>query len=131
MVLISKRKKCLQKINRGEIRVGIGERGLGDKQHCHEITMLSLVKGKTRINAVFFYFNVCLSVMLDSLSCLFISISFLTNHYCVSVLCTSSSGLTSVSFNSLMMCWSNNHIILYSEQNLISFLVFCIVLLCL
>jgi len=38
------------------------------------------VKCKTAIKALFLYTNLCLSVKLDSLSCSFTSISFLTNQ---------------------------------------------------
>ena len=37
------------------------------------------VKCRTAIKALFLYFNSCLSVMFDSLSCSFIPISFLSN----------------------------------------------------
>jgi len=44
------------------------------------------VRCRTAIKALFLYFNLCLSVMFDSLSCSFTSISFLTNllkHVCM------------------------------------------------
>jgi hypothetical protein len=44
------------------------------------------IKAKTGIAAMkafFLYFNLCLSIMLDSLPCLFTSIFFLTNYMLV------------------------------------------------
>ena len=38
----------------------------------------NVIKGKVRKSLMFTYFNLCLSVMLESLSCSFISIYFLT-----------------------------------------------------
>ena len=37
-----------------------------------------IVKCRATLKVLFFYFNLCLSVKLDSLPCSFISISFLT-----------------------------------------------------
>ena len=51
------------------------------------------IKCRTAIKILFLYFNLCLSVKFDSLSCSFTSILFLTNlyvssnkHYCLHVL---------------------------------------------
>jgi hypothetical protein len=82
-----------QSANLGRVRFSYGISRSCDECQFRVWVMLIVeyptvtVTCRTAIKALFLYFNLCLSVMLDSLSCSFTSISFLPNcshfHVCL------------------------------------------------
>jgi hypothetical protein len=61
--------------------------GQVDKSLLKQFPFCVLVHAVQYINSLFPHFNLCLSVMLDTLSCSFTSISFLTASYFFTLIC--------------------------------------------